>query len=212
MVDTIVPCITPIFYVFVCHKHKMWLVFVLNLLERSQNSFYDLWFLSQTVWPSTLTYTNGLACNFYAQTVWPPTKPMTQLGEVGCKQNRLREKKMKTTMVGSFARSIGMTIANTNKYSWEHHRKGLVEGAVNGLYGLENQLRKKLSITLIYFILFFTIFSTRSPRNRSDRTPLTSPSGRASFPTPLPSCTRFLSWLLCVSRRQSPLKTTTYCI
>jgi len=167
-------------------------------------------FDTQTVWPSTLMYTNGLACNFYAQTVWPPTKPVTQLGEVGCKIDFA--KKMKTTMVGSFARSIGMTIANTNKYSWEHHRKGLVEGAVDGLYGLENQLRKKLSITLIYFILFFTIFSTRSPRNRSDRTPLTSPSGRASFPTPLPSCTRFLSWLLCVSRRQSPLKKTTYCI
>jgi len=49
-------------------------------------------FDTQTVWPSTLMYTNGLACNFYAQTVWPPTKPVTQLGEVGCKQNRLREK------------------------------------------------------------------------------------------------------------------------
>ena len=114
-------------------------------------------------------------------------------------------------MGGPFAQSIGMTIANTNKYSWEHHRTGLVEGAVDGLYGLDNQLRKKLSITLIYFILFFTIFSTRSPRNRSDRTPLTSPSGWASFPTPLSSCPRFLSWL-CVSRRRSPLKTTTYCI
>jgi len=109
-------------------------------------------------------------------------------------------------MVGPFARSIGTTIANTNKYSWEHHRKGLVEGAVDGKYGLVNQLRKKLIIAHIYFILFFTIFSTRSPRNRSDRTPLTSPSGRASFPTPLPSCSRFLSWLLCVSRRRSPLK------
>jgi hypothetical protein len=31
-------------------------------------------FYAQTVWPSTLPHTNGLACNFYAHTVWPPTK------------------------------------------------------------------------------------------------------------------------------------------
>ena len=35
-------------------------------------------FYAQTVWPSTLPHTNGLACNFYAQTVWPPTKLATQ--------------------------------------------------------------------------------------------------------------------------------------
>ena len=63
-------------------------------------------FDAQTVWPSTLTHTNGLASNFYAQTVWPPTKPVTQLGEAGCKIDYA--KKMKTTMVGPFAQSIGM--------------------------------------------------------------------------------------------------------
>jgi hypothetical protein len=81
---------------------------VAGTLERSQNSFYDLCFYAQTVWPSTLTHTNGLASNFYAQTVWPPTKPVTQLGEVGCKIDF--PEKMKTTMVGPFARSIGMAI------------------------------------------------------------------------------------------------------
>ena len=64
-------------------------------------------FYAQTVWPSTLTH-KRFASNFYSQTVWPPTKPVTQLGEVGCKIDFA--KKMKTTMVGPFTQSIGMTI------------------------------------------------------------------------------------------------------
>ena len=63
-----------------------------------------------------------------------------------------------------------------------------------------NWLRKKLISTLIYFILFFDLLPPRSPRNQSDRAPLTSPSGHAFFPTPPPSRPPVFSWLLCVVR------------
>ncbi len=90
-------------------------------------------------------------------------------------------------MVGPFARSIGMTIANTNKYSWEHHRKGLVEGAVDGLYGLENQLRKKLSITLT--ILFYFLPYSQLDRPEIDLTILLSHPLQVGRPF-LPLCHR----------------------
>jgi hypothetical protein len=53
-------------------------------------------FYAQTVWPSTLPHTNGLACNFYAQTVWPPTKLATH-------QRVDFAKKMNPTMVEPLA-------------------------------------------------------------------------------------------------------------
>jgi hypothetical protein len=61
-------------------------------------------FYAQTVWPSSLMHTNGLATNFYAQIVWPPTKPVTQLGEVGCKIDHAKKIDYHGTL------SIGMTI------------------------------------------------------------------------------------------------------
>ena len=58
--------------------------------------------------------------------------------------------------------------------------------------------KKKIITTLIDCILFFDLLPTRSPRNWSDRAPLTSPSGRAFFPTPLPPRLHIFSWWLCV--------------
>jgi len=68
-----------------------------------------------------------------------------------------------------------------------------------------NRIRKKLISTLIDFILFFDLLPRRSPRNQSDRAPLTSPSGLASFPNPPPSRPCVFSWLLCVVCRQSTM-------
>ena len=53
-------------------------------------------FYAQTVWPSTLPHTNGLACNFYAQTVWPPTKLATQRVGVRIRSDTATPKKSYT--------------------------------------------------------------------------------------------------------------------
>ena len=76
------------------------------------------------------------------------------------------------------------------------------------LFNYLNRLRKKLISALIYFISFFSLLPTRSPRNRCDRAPLTSPSGRASCMIPPPSCLHIFGWLLCKIVVRLPPKTT----
>jgi hypothetical protein len=53
-------------------------------------------FYAQTVWPSTLPHTNGLACSFYAQTVWPLTKLATQRVGVRIRSDTATPKKSYT--------------------------------------------------------------------------------------------------------------------
>ena len=65
------------------------------------------------------------------------------------------------------------------------------------LFNYLNRLRKKLISALIYFISFFSILPTLSPRNQCNRAPLTSPSGSASRMIPPPSCLQIFGWLLC---------------
>jgi hypothetical protein len=84
-------------------------------------------------------------------------------------------------------------------------RRGLIRRI---LFNYLNRLRKKLISTLIYFISFFSLLPTRSPRNRCDRAPLTSPSGRASCMIPPPSCLHIFGWLLCKIVVRLPPKTT----
>ena len=75
-----------------------------------------------------------------------------------------------------------------------------------------NQLRKKLISTLIYFISFFNLLPTWLPWNRSDRAPLTSPSGCASFMIPPPLGMHVFGWLLCKIVVRRPPKTTIWFI
>ena len=60
-----------------------------------------------------------------------------------------------------------------------------------------NKLRKKLISTLIYFNSFFNLLPTRSPQNRCNRAPLTSPSGCVSSMCHHLSYLRDFGWLLC---------------
>jgi len=89
-------------------------------------------------------------------------------------------KKKKITMVKPFARSSGMDISKYRRppatpSRWA--RRGPIRRI---LFNYLNRLRKKIISALIYFISFFSLLPTRSPRNRCDRAPLTSPSGSVS--------------------------------
>ena len=84
-------------------------------------------------------------------------------------------------------------------------RRGLIRRI---LFNYLNRLRKKIISTLIYFISFFSLLPTRSPRNRCDRAPLTSPPGRASCMIPPPSFLHIFGWLLCKIVVRLPPKTT----
>jgi hypothetical protein len=76
------------------------------------------------------------------------------------------------------------------------------------LFNYLNRLRKKIISALIYFISFFSLLPTRSPQNRCDRAPLTSPSGSASRMIPPPSCLHIFGWLLCKIIVRLPPKPT----
>jgi hypothetical protein len=83
-----------------------------------------------------------------------------------------------------FAGSYGMTMLflappRCNLFAMDFSRALLKD-----LLNYVNQLRKKLIRALINFILFFDLLPRQSPQNQSDRAPLTSPSGLASFPNP----------------------------
>ena len=80
------------------------------------------------------------------------------------------------------------------------------------LFNYVNQLRKKLITALIYFISFFNLLPTWSPRNRCDRAPLTSPSSRASCLIPPPSYLHVFGWLLCKNVVRRHPKTTIWFI
>ncbi len=77
---------------------------------------------------------------------------------------------------------------------------------------LKEFLKDNKISTLIYFISFFNLLPTWSPRNRCDRAPLTSPSGRASCMIPPPSCLHIFGWLLCKIVVRLPPKTTIWFI
>ena len=118
-------------------------------------------------------------------------------------------KKKKITMVKPFAGSSGMDILNiaapprATPLRWA--RRGPIRRI---LFNYLNRLRKKLISTLIYFISFFGLLPTRSPRNRCNRAPLTSPSGHASCMIPPPSFLHIFGWLLCKIVVRLPPKTT----
>jgi len=121
---------------------------------------------------------------------------------------RLSEKK-KITMVKPFARSSGMNILKFSRppraiTSQRACRVPIRRILLNYL----NRLRKIIISSLIYFISFFSLLPTRSPRNRCDRAPLTSPSGSASRMIPPPSRMDIFGWLLCKIIVRLPSKTT----
>ena len=76
------------------------------------------------------------------------------------------------------------------------------------LFNYLNRLRKKLFSTLIYFISYFNLLPTRSPRNRCDRATLTCPSSRESSLVPPLTCLRVFGWLLCKIVVRRPPKAT----
>ncbi len=85
-------------------------------------------------------------------------------------------------------------------------RNGLFEGSVKGF--LCKLAKKKINSYTHWFYSFFDLLPTWLPRNWSDRAPLMSPSGRASFPTAPPVPPPVFNWLLHVACRQLPTKTT----
>ena len=118
-------------------------------------------------------------------------------------------KKKKITMVKPFARSSGMDILKYSRLPRATPSRWARRGPIRRiLFNYLNRLRKKLISALIYFISFFSLLPTRSPRNRCDRAPLTSPSGSASRMIPPPSCLHIFGWLLCKIVVRLPPKTT----
>ena len=118
-------------------------------------------------------------------------------------------KKKKITMVKPFARSSGMDILKYSRPPRATPSRWARRGPIRRIsFNYLNRLRKKLISALIYFISFFSLLPTRSPRNRCDRAPLTSPSGRASCMIPFPSCLHIFGWLLCKIVVRLPPKTT----
>ena len=96
-------------------------------------------------------------------------------------------------MVKPFARSSGMDILKYSRPPRATPLRWARRGPIRRiLFNYLNRLRKKLISALIYFISFFSLLPTRSPRNRCDRAPLTYPSGSASRMIPPPSCLQFL--------------------
>ena len=130
--------------------------------------------------------------NFLAPTIFNRfrTKWRTYLSTLSHK--RLSEKK-KITMVKPFARSSGMDILKYSRLPRATPSRWARRGPIRRiLFNYLNRLRKKLISALIYFISFFSLLPTRSPRNRCDRAPLTSPSGSVSVWSPLHRACTFL--------------------
>jgi hypothetical protein len=91
-------------------------------------------------------------------------------------------KKKKIIMVTPFAGSYGMAMSFFSHPIAATSSRWTVRGLCWAiLLNYVNWLRKKLISTLINFILFFGLLSTRSPQNWSDRAPLNSLPAKSCY-------------------------------